>query len=103
MIWNSGEASEKLRESIPMKRFGEPEDISGIVAFLCAPESSWMTGEEVVVGVVGEARGSPEDDAPQWVKGVAVGLFAAATAFSLGLSIAAAIKNAAQNLRRDDG
>ena len=45
----------------------------------------------------------PEDDAPQWIKGVAVGLFAAATAFSLGISIAAAIKNAAQNLRRDDG
>lgn len=45
----------------------------------------------------------PEEDAPQWIKGVAVGLFAAATAFSLGISIAAAIKNAAQNLRREDG
>lgn len=51
-------------------------------------------------GGPGPAR--PEDDAPQWVKGVAVGLFAAATAFSLGISIAAAIKNAAQNLRRDE-
>lgn len=50
MIWNSGDASEKLRESIPMKRFGEPEDISGIVAYLSAPESSWMTGEEIVIG-----------------------------------------------------
>lgn len=49
----------------------------------------------------GPAPAGP-DDAPRWLTGVAVGLFAAATAFSVGLSIAAAIKNAARDLRRDD-
>ncbi len=50
----------------------------------------------------GPAPAAPGDEAPQWLKGVAIGLFAAATAFSVGLSIAAAIKNAARDLRGDD-
>ncbi|KAI1291771.1 Dehydrogenase/reductase SDR family member 4 [Halotydeus destructor] len=45
---NEGAAEESLRQ-IPMRRFGEPDEISGIVSFLCSDDSSYMTGESVVV------------------------------------------------------
>jgi len=28
-------------------RVGEPEDIGGVVAFLCTPEASWMNGQRI--------------------------------------------------------
>lgn len=40
---------EKIRSSIPLGRWGEPEDIANAVAFLCSPCSSWMTGEVIRV------------------------------------------------------
>jgi NAD(P)-dependent dehydrogenase (short-subunit alcohol dehydrogenase family) len=33
----------------PLKRLGEPEDIGSVVAFLLSPDSSWITGQLVVV------------------------------------------------------
>lgn len=49
--------SEKLMDSsdeayIPlthMKRLGEPHEIGGIVTFLCGPDASYITGENIVV------------------------------------------------------
>jgi NAD(P)-dependent dehydrogenase (short-subunit alcohol dehydrogenase family) len=35
---------ERVRSSIPLGRWGEPEDIAEVVAFLCGPHSAWMTG-----------------------------------------------------------
>jgi 3-oxoacyl-[acyl-carrier protein] reductase len=32
------------RRPIPVGRIGEPEDIAGIVAFLCSEHASWITG-----------------------------------------------------------
>jgi len=32
------------RRPIPVGRIGEPEDIAGIVAFLCSEQASWITG-----------------------------------------------------------
>jgi len=29
-------------------RFGKPEDISGVVSFLCSEDASYMTGESIV-------------------------------------------------------
>jgi len=34
---------------IPCGRMGAPEDIAGTAIFLCAPASSWMTGQTVVL------------------------------------------------------
>jgi len=28
-------------------RVGEPEDIGGVVAFLCTPEASWLNGQRI--------------------------------------------------------
>jgi 3-oxoacyl-[acyl-carrier protein] reductase len=42
---------EKIKENIPLDRFADPEDISGIVRFLASDRSNYMTGQ--VLGVNG--------------------------------------------------
>jgi len=36
-------------EKIPLGRFGSPEDVAGVVAFLASDEASYITGEVVRV------------------------------------------------------
>ena len=43
------EFQEKMIQSIPMKRAGEPMDIARVYLFLAAPESSFITGQLIVV------------------------------------------------------
>lgn len=43
------EGLEYVAKMHPMGRLAEPEDIAGVVAFLCADASSFMTGGELVV------------------------------------------------------
>ena len=40
---------EKVAKRYPLKRLGVPEDISGAVSFLLSGDSSWMTGQTVVL------------------------------------------------------
>ncbi|MFC5971357.1 beta-ketoacyl-ACP reductase [Halomarina salina] len=40
---------EKILERIPLRRFAEVEDVSGIVRFLSSPESGYMTGQVLAV------------------------------------------------------
>lgn len=38
-----------LLSKVPMKRFGQPEEVAGVVAFLASPDSSYVTGVELNV------------------------------------------------------
>ena len=49
------EVQEKIRDRIPLGRFADVEDVTGIVRFLASPESAYMTGQ--IIGVNGGMRG----------------------------------------------
>jgi 3-oxoacyl-[acyl-carrier protein] reductase len=40
---------ERVRQSIPLGRWGQPEDIANMVAFLVSPAAAWVTGEIIKV------------------------------------------------------
>ena len=43
------EIREKLAKQIPVQRFGQPEEIARVVAFLAAKESSFITGANFAI------------------------------------------------------
>uniref|UniRef100_G3S463 Dehydrogenase/reductase 4 n=1 Tax=Gorilla gorilla gorilla TaxID=9595 RepID=G3S463_GORGO len=50
MLWMDKEKQESMKETLQIRRLGEPEDCAGIVSFLCSEDASYITGETVVVG-----------------------------------------------------
>ena len=45
----SDELKEKMLESISLKRFGKPEDVAGAVSFLSGNDSSYITGQVLII------------------------------------------------------
>ena len=43
------ERGEQMRPQIPLRRFGRPEDVAGVIRFLCGPESAYITGQTITV------------------------------------------------------
>jgi 3-oxoacyl-[acyl-carrier protein] reductase len=39
----------KLLERIPLQRLGQPEDVAGVVSFLCSPAANYITGQILTV------------------------------------------------------
>lgn len=56
-----------LTKQWPIPRFGQPVDIAGIVEFLAGPDSSWLTGQVVVID--GGARLVTNKDLLDWAGG----------------------------------
>ena len=56
------EMIERIRKSIPLGRWGQPNDIAGTVAFLCSSAASWITGEifRVSGGLEGVSAAPPK-------------------------------------------
>lgn len=40
---------EQMKESIPMRRFGKPEEIARVIAFLASPAASYVNGTNIAV------------------------------------------------------
>jgi 3-oxoacyl-[acyl-carrier protein] reductase len=38
---------DRWREEIPLGRIGQPEDIAGLVLFLCSEEAAYLTGQAI--------------------------------------------------------
>lgn len=49
LLWDSEGNDEFWVSSTHLKRLGEAHEISGIVSFLCGPDASYITGENIVV------------------------------------------------------
>ena len=48
-LLNNPEQLKKVTQNIPLRRLGEPEDVSGIVAFLSSDEAKYITGSTFYV------------------------------------------------------
>lgn len=44
-------ADKELKKAIPMRRYGQPADIAGLISFLAGPDAAYITGQ--VIGVDG--------------------------------------------------
>lgn len=55
-VLSSEERRQRAAESLPLKRYGQPEDIANVALFLASDESSFMTGQVLVVDGGASAR-----------------------------------------------
>src|SRR5579884_3280424 len=47
--WTLEHYGDLIKESIPMRRFGGPEDLKGLAVFLASPASAYITGQVIAV------------------------------------------------------
>jgi 3-oxoacyl-[acyl-carrier protein] reductase len=44
-----GDQLGQIERRTPLGRLGEPEDVVGMLRFLCSPQASWITGQVIVI------------------------------------------------------
>lgn len=48
-LWKDPNIEKMMTEKLPLRRFGEPDDIAGAAVFLASPAGRWMTGQSLII------------------------------------------------------
>ena len=48
-LWKDPQIEATVASRLPMRRFGEPDDIAGAAVFLASPAGAWMTGQALII------------------------------------------------------
>jgi len=48
-LWKDPKIEKVMTERLPLRRFGEPDDIAGAAVFLASPAARWMTGQAMII------------------------------------------------------
>ena len=48
-LWKDPKIEKMMTQKLPLRRFGEPDDIAGAAVFLASPAGRWMTGQAVII------------------------------------------------------
>lgn len=48
-LWKDPNVEKHVTQSIPMRRFGEPDEIAGAAVFLAADAGRWMNGQHITI------------------------------------------------------
>jgi len=48
-VLSQPERLEKILDRTPLNRVGKPEEVAGLVAFLCMDKASYITGQNIMV------------------------------------------------------
>jgi len=60
LVVHNPELAPRYLQTIPLRRFGQPEDVANAVAFLASAESAYVTGQTIVIDG-GQTLGIPGD------------------------------------------
>ncbi|MEM9840665.1 MAG: SDR family oxidoreductase [Pseudomonadota bacterium] len=48
-LWKDPKVEQLMTKQIPMRRFGEPDDIAGAAVFLASDAAAWMNGQHITI------------------------------------------------------
>ena len=48
-LWKNPQIADAMAKQLPLRRFGEPDDIAGAAVFLASSAGRWMTGQSLIV------------------------------------------------------
>ncbi len=48
-LWKDPKMEKLMTQQLPLRRFGEPDDIAGAAVFLASPAGRWMTGQSMII------------------------------------------------------